>query len=51
LAKICADSTCRAQLDPATRRARGLADGLVRLSVGIEDPEDLWADLDAALQG
>ena len=27
----------------------GLPPGLVRLSVGIEDVEDLWADLDAAL--
>ena len=26
-------------------------DDLVRLSVGIEDVEDLWADLDAALRG
>lgn len=25
--------------------------GLIRLSVGCEDPEDLWADLDAALIG
>jgi len=28
------------------RRKRGLTDGLVRLSVGIEDVEDLWADLE-----
>jgi len=27
----------------------GLGDGLVRLSVGIEDAEDLIADLDQAL--
>ena len=25
-------------------------EGLIRLSVGIEDAEDLWADLDQALQ-
>jgi cystathionine beta-lyase/cystathionine gamma-synthase len=31
------------------REAMGLSDGLVRLSVGIEDPEDLIADLDQAL--
>jgi cystathionine beta-lyase/cystathionine gamma-synthase len=31
------------------REAMGLTDGLVRLSVGIEDPEDLIADLDQAL--
>ena len=35
---------------PAERRERmGLTDSLVRLSVGIEDPEDLVADLAAAL--
>jgi cystathionine gamma-lyase len=33
------------------RRARGIADGLVRLSVGIEDVADLRADLDEALRG
>lgn len=43
--------TSHTQLDPTTRRVRGLADGLVRLSVGVEDPDDLWADLDAALLG
>ncbi|MHC4065638.1 MAG: trans-sulfuration enzyme family protein [Planctomycetota bacterium] len=32
------------------RYARGLTDGLVRLSVGIEDPEDIVADLEAALE-
>lgn len=31
------------------RNARGLTDGLVRLSVGIEDVEDIIADLDQAL--
>jgi cystathionine gamma-lyase len=31
------------------RLARGLQDGLIRLSVGIEDAEDLIADLDEAL--
>jgi cystathionine gamma-lyase len=31
------------------RLERGLADGLVRLSVGIEDPADLTGDLDQAL--
>ncbi len=31
------------------RRARGLSDGLVRLSVGIEDVDDILADLAAAL--
>ena len=31
------------------REAMGLTDGLVRLSVGIEDVDDLIADLDQAL--
>lgn len=33
----------------AARHAAGISDGLVRLSVGIEDAEDLIADLDQAL--
>jgi cystathionine beta-lyase/cystathionine gamma-synthase len=33
------------------RYARGLTDSLVRLSIGIEDVEDIIADLDQALQG
>lgn len=32
------------------RHARGLTDGLVRISVGIEDPDDIIADLEQALQ-
>ncbi len=36
---------------PAEERARlGITDGLVRISVGLEDVEDIIADLDAALQ-
>ncbi len=31
------------------REARGVTDGLIRLSVGIEDKEDLIADLDRAI--
>ena len=31
------------------RRARGLTDGLVRLSVGVEDVDDIVADLEQAL--
>lgn len=35
---------------PAEQRARlGLTDGLVRISVGVEDVEDIIADLDGAL--
>ena len=32
------------------RRAIGITDGLVRLSVGIEDPQDIIADLEVALK-
>ena len=32
------------------RRKRGLTDGLVRLSVGIEDVDDIIADLESALE-
>jgi cystathionine beta-lyase/cystathionine gamma-synthase len=36
---------------PPDRRAKiGLTEGLVRISAGIEDPEDLIADIDQALQ-
>jgi cystathionine gamma-lyase/cystathionine beta-lyase/cystathionine gamma-lyase/homocysteine desulfhydrase len=35
---------------PAERAALGIGDGLVRISVGCEDAEDLTADLDRALQ-
>jgi cystathionine gamma-lyase len=31
------------------REARGVTDGLLRLSVGIEDADDLTADLDQAI--
>jgi cystathionine gamma-synthase len=36
-------------LDPEKRQAAGLKDNLVRYAVGIEDPDDLIADLDQAL--
>jgi cystathionine beta-lyase/cystathionine gamma-synthase len=35
--------------DPAARRACGIADGLIRLSIGLEATTDLCADLAAAL--
>ena len=37
-------------LDPETRRRIGIGDGLVRLSVGIEDPADIVNDLEQALE-
>lgn len=39
-----------AAMDPEARRVAGLADGLIRLSIGIEAVEDLQADLAAALK-
>jgi cystathionine gamma-synthase len=36
-------------LDPEERRASGVGDNLVRYALGIEDAEDLIADLDQAL--
>jgi acyl carrier protein len=38
-----------ASYDPAARAQAGICDTLVRISVGLEDPEDLIADLDRAL--
>jgi methionine-gamma-lyase len=43
-------STTHALLDPKTRVNHGVTDSLVRLSVGIEDPQDLIADLEQALR-
>ena len=37
-------------LTPEERSRRGISDGMIRLSVGLEDPEDLIADLQQALQ-
>lgn len=37
-------------LSPDERRQLGIGDNLVRLSVGIEEPEDLIADLEQALR-
>ena len=43
-------SMTHASVPQAMREAMGLTDGLVRLSVGIEETEDLIADLDQALK-
>ncbi|MCR9145231.1 MAG: cystathionine gamma-synthase family protein [bacterium] len=37
------------EMGPERRASMGIDDGLIRLSVGIEDPEDLLADFAAAL--
>jgi cystathionine gamma-lyase/homocysteine desulfhydrase len=39
-----------ASVPPERREQMGLTDGLVRLSVGLEDVEDLIADLEGALE-
>jgi len=43
-------SMTHAAMDPAARLKAGLADGLIRLSIGIEALEDLRADLAAGLE-
>jgi methionine-gamma-lyase len=43
-------SMTHASMSKAAREAAGFTDGLVRYSVGIEDPEDLVADLEQALE-
>ena len=42
-------SMTHASVPPAMRQAMGLTDSLIRLSCGVEDTEDLIADLDQAL--
>lgn len=42
-------SSSHRTLEPAERAALGIADGLLRLSLGIEDADDLWGELSQAL--
>ena len=42
-------STTHSVVSREARLSQGVTDGLVRLSVGLEDPEDLIADLEAGL--
>lgn len=42
-------TTTHAALSDADRNSLGITEGLVRLSVGIEDKEDLIEDLEQAL--
>jgi cystathionine beta-lyase/cystathionine gamma-synthase len=39
-----------ASVDEAKRLRLGITDGLVRISVGIEDTDDIIADIDQALE-
>jgi cystathionine beta-lyase/cystathionine gamma-synthase len=43
-------SMTHGDVPPQQRAAAGISDGLVRLSVGLENPEDIIADLDQALK-
>jgi methionine-gamma-lyase len=45
-----AASTTHRQMDPVARRAAGIGDGLVRVSAGIEDVDDLLSDVEQALE-
>ncbi len=45
-----AASVTHTQLDAGELAAAGISEGFCRLSVGLEDPEDLIADLDQALR-
>ncbi len=38
-------------LSPEERMKRGCSEGLVRISVGLEHPDDLQADLEQAIEG
>jgi cystathionine beta-lyase/cystathionine gamma-synthase len=48
IATHCATHT-HSNMTPEEREAVGIYDGLIRLSVGLEDPEDLITDLEQAL--
>ena len=43
-------STTHSFVTAAVRAQNGITEGLIRLSVGIEHPDDLIADLKQALQ-
>ncbi|HFA60250.1 MAG TPA: O-acetyl-L-homoserine sulfhydrolase, partial [Rhodospirillales bacterium] len=43
-------STTHLQLGPEQLAAAGVTEDMIRLSVGLEDPEDIIADLDRALR-
>lgn len=42
-------STTHSKLTPDDRAAVGISDGLVRLSIGLENIEDIWNDINQAL--
>ncbi len=44
-------STSHRQLSPGQLAAAGIAEGTIRVSAGLEHPQDLWADFEQALAG
>lgn len=42
-------STTHSKLSPEQRLEVGITDGLVRLSIGLENVEDIWSDIQSAL--
>ncbi len=44
-------STTHSGVPVESRNAAGVTEGLIRISVGLEDPDDLIADLEAAFKG
>jgi cystathionine beta-lyase/cystathionine gamma-synthase len=44
-------STTHRNIGAEARAAMGITDGMLRLSVGLEEPDDLLADLAQALSG
>jgi len=42
-------STTHHNMGPEAREAMGIGEGMLRINIGLEDPEDLIADLDQAL--
>ena len=43
-------STTHSKLTPEQRAEVGISDGLIRLSIGLETLEDIWADVEKALK-
>jgi O-succinylhomoserine sulfhydrylase len=43
-------TTTHRRLSPEDRARVGITDGIVRLSIGLEDVDDLSSDIDMALQ-
>jgi len=44
-------STSHRQMDAASLSAAGIGEGTIRVSAGLEHPDDLWADFEQALGG